>query len=45
MIVDGCDVVLVPLLYWQAVNALMPMTTVAMGIVLGIRTAALQSFR
>lgn len=36
----GCDVALTALLYWQAVDALMPATVIVTGIVLAIRTAA-----
>jgi hypothetical protein len=39
-IVSGCDVVLVPLLYWQATETLMPATMIATGIVLAVRAAA-----
>lgn len=40
VIVEACDVCLVCLLYWQASDALMPVTTVVTGIVLAVRAAA-----
>jgi len=45
VIVDGCEVVLTALLYWQAVDAPRPMTVFATGLVLAVRKAALLPLR
>jgi hypothetical protein len=39
-IVDGCDVALAALLYWQAVDEPRPATIIATGLSLAIRKAA-----
>jgi hypothetical protein len=39
-IVDGCDVALAALLYWQAVDASRPAAVIATGLVLATRKAA-----
>jgi hypothetical protein len=41
VIVDGCEVVLTALLYWQAVDAPRPVTVIVTGLVLAVRKAAL----
>jgi hypothetical protein len=40
-IVKCCDVVLVPLIYWQTMGAPQPATVIATGVVLAIRKAAM----
>jgi hypothetical protein len=40
LIVNGCDVALVPLVYWQAMGAPQPATVIATGVVLATRKAA-----
>lgn len=40
LIVDCCDVALVPLVYWQAMGAPQPATVIAAGVVLATRKAA-----
>jgi hypothetical protein len=39
-VVDGCDVVLAALVYWQAVDEPRPATVIATGLVLATRKAA-----
>ncbi|MGH3427804.1 MAG: hypothetical protein ACRDQZ_09600 [Mycobacteriales bacterium] len=41
MIVDGCEVALTALLYWQAVDGPRPVTTTVTGLVFAVRKAAL----
>jgi hypothetical protein len=41
VIVDGCEVVLTALLYWQAADGPRPVTVIATGLVFAVRKAAL----
>jgi hypothetical protein len=43
LIINGSEVALTALLYWQAADAPRPVTVVATGLVLAIRKAALLS--
>ena len=38
-IVNGCDIALAPLLFWQVAGAPQPATMIITGVVLGVRRA------